>query len=71
MNWYDYWPMHWMFFEPLMMLVFLAFCGAFMFLMMRGMHGPRARARDILGERLARGEVTRAEYEELRRLLVA
>lgn len=71
MNWYDYWPMPWMFFGPLMVLVFLVFCGGFMFMMMRGMHRPRGHARDILGERLARGEITRAEYEELRRLLEA
>ena len=69
MNWYEYWPMPWMFFGPLMMVIFLVFCGAFMYLMMRGMHRPRGRALDILGERFARGDITRVEYEDLRRLL--
>jgi uncharacterized membrane protein len=69
MPWYEYWPMPWMFFGPLMMLVFLVFCGAFMVLVMRGMHARHGRGLDILGERFARGEISRAEYEELRRLL--
>lgn len=71
MNWLEYWPMPWMFFGPLMMVVFLVFCGAFMVLVMRSTSRPRGRAPDILGERLARGEITRAEYEELRHLLEA
>lgn len=69
MNWYEYWPMPWMFFGPLMMAVFLLFCGAFMVLVMRAVRRPRGRAVDILGERFARGEITRTEYEELRGLL--
>lgn len=71
MNWYDYWPMPWMFFGPLMMVVFLAVCGALMYLMMRGVHRPSGRAREILAERFARGEINRTEYEELRQLLEA
>jgi putative membrane protein len=72
MWWNDYWHAPWMFFGPVMMLVFFAVCAAFMVFMMRGMgrHHP-GRAGEILKERYARGEIDRAEYEERRRLLDA
>ena len=59
------------------MILFIVFCGAMMFFMMRGMvggHGDRSesrRALDILKERFARGEISQAQYEEQRRLLEA
>jgi putative membrane protein len=71
MWWNDYWPMPWMFMGPLVMLVFVAMCIAMMFFMMRGMGHRRRDAVDILKERLARGEINQAEYEERRRLLEA
>jgi len=68
MWWTDYWPMHWMFAGP---LLFFAACALFMFLMMRGMPGHRhgGRAQRILRERFARGEINKAEFEELRQAL--
>jgi putative membrane protein len=72
--WSDYWPMPWVF-GPLMMIVAIIFCGAMMFMMMRVMMGSHRSSSDdrhafhILKERLARGEINQAEYEERRRLL--
>ncbi len=72
MWWNDYWPGPWMFMGPLIMIVVIALCITMMFFMMRGMgHGRRRDAIDILKERLARGEINQAEYEERRRLLDA
>jgi putative membrane protein len=65
------WPHWWI--GPLMMVLFVMFCMAMMFFMMRGrmMHRHRSDyAIDILKERFARGEINQAEYEERRRLLV-
>jgi putative membrane protein len=69
--WNDYSaPMHWVF-GPLMMVVVIVL----IFFMMRGMtEGQRSNNRlalDILKERLARGEISQAEYEERRRLIKA
>jgi putative membrane protein len=69
--WNDYSaPMHWMF-GPLMMIGVIVL----IFFMMRGMMvGNRSNDRlalDILKERLARGEINQAEYEERRRLIEA
>jgi len=64
----EYWPMPW--FGPVMMIGFIVLCGAVMFLMMRGMmsgHGPKPL--DILQERFARGEISRTEFEEGKRVL--
>ena len=72
MWWNDQWPMPWMFFGPIMMIIFVALCMAMMFFMMRGMmmRGDRRQdAIDILRERLARGEINQTEYEDRRRLL--
>ena len=72
MWWSDYWPGPWMFFGPLMMLVFAAVCAAFIYLAMRGVGSGRqgeGRALEILKERYARGEIDQAEFEERRRLL--
>jgi putative membrane protein len=68
--WNDYyWHIPWMF-GPLVMLFFVALCIGMMVFMMRGGHGGRSNyALDILKERYARGEITKAEYEERRRVL--
>ncbi len=72
MWWNDYWPMPWMFFGPVIMLVFIALCATMMWLMMRG-HAARGggEALDILRERYARGEISQTEFEERRRFLSA
>jgi putative membrane protein len=59
---------------PIIPLLFMVVCLAFMFFMMRGMMGGHRRSRDghaldLLKERFARGEITQIEYEERRRLL--
>jgi putative membrane protein len=68
--WNDYyWHIPWMF-GPLVMLFFVALCIGMIVFMMRGGHGGRSNyALDILKERFARGEITKAEYEERRRVL--
>jgi len=72
MWWNEYWPMPWMFFGPVMMLVFIALCATMMWLMMRGhARGRGGEALSILRERYARGEISQAEYEERRRILTA
>jgi putative membrane protein len=69
-SWSDYWPMPFMFFGPVMMLIFVILCITMMVLMMRR-HGRHHsdHALDILKERFARGEINQAEYQERRRLL--
>ena len=72
MWWSDYWPWPWMFFGPVMMILFIVVCAGMMFFMMRGgmMHRSRGSyAIDILKERYARGEISETEYQERRRLL--
>jgi putative membrane protein len=59
---------------PIIPLLFIVACLAFMFFMMRGMTGGQRRSRDshaldLLKERFARGEITQTEYEERRRLI--
>ena len=68
--WNDYyWHIPWMF-GPLVMLFVVALCIGMMVFMMRGGHGGRSNyALDVLKERFARGEITKAEYEERRRVL--
>ncbi len=77
MWWNDYWPMPWMFFGPMFMILIVLACVFMMFFMMRGHrggwrcgHGGDSAAQ-ILKERFARGEIDKAEYEERRRVLEA
>ncbi len=73
MWWNDYWPMPWMFFGPVMMILFVIICATMVYFIMRGsMTTYRERGRDaidLLKERFARGEINQTEYEERRRLL--
>ena len=72
MWWTDYWPMPWMFFGPVMMIVFIVVCVAMMSFMTRGGMGRRrgrGEALEILRARYARGEIDRKEFEERRGLL--
>ena len=74
MWWSDYWPMPWMLFGPVMMIIFIVLCMAMMMFMMRGgmMHRSRGgQALEILKERFARGEINQAEFDERRRVLDA
>jgi putative membrane protein len=78
MGWPDgfdgYGAMAWMFFGPLMMLIFVAACIAVMYLVMRSASPARSRASgavEILMERYARGEIDQQEFEERRRILGA
>jgi putative membrane protein len=68
MWWSDYWPMPWMFFGPLMMLIFFFVCLAAIGMMSSGRGG---HALEILKERYARGEINKSEFEERRHLLEA
>ena len=67
--WIDAWPIPWIF--PLFGIAFMIVCMTMMFIMMRAMHGRHADALEILRERLARGEISEAEYQQRRRLLQA
>jgi uncharacterized membrane protein len=68
MWWSAYWPMPWMFFGPVMMLIFVFACLALIGMMQRNRGG---HAMEILKERYARGEITQVEFEERRLLLEA
>ena len=69
----------WMFFGPLMMIIFVAAIVALVVFMVRGLGGtghgaaahppPGRTPLDILKERFARGEIDKDEFEERRRTL--
>ena len=75
MWWSDWWggygPATWMFFGPLMMILFVVACVSVAYLVMRPYRAGSGHAMDILKERYARGEINEAEYRERRRLLEA
>ena len=71
MWWWNDGPGPWMYFGPVVFIVMIFACGVIMMFMMRGRHGGRSGALDILKERFARGEIDKNEYEERRRLLDA
>jgi uncharacterized membrane protein len=57
---------------PLVMLFFMVLCIGMLVLMMRGPHGGRSsHPWDVLNERVARGEIIQAEYEDRRKVLEA
>ena len=71
---------HWMFFGPVMMVIFIAVAVAVVVLMMRWFGGTtranpplqsatRKEPIDILKERYAKGEIDKEEFEERRRVL--
>lgn len=70
-SWGAYWPMPWVFFGPLMMLIFLGVCVALMYMAMRSARrADPERPMRILKERYARGEIDQREFEERRRVLL-
>jgi putative membrane protein len=75
MWWSDWWggygPAQWMFFGPLMMVLFLVACVSVAYLVMRPDRAYGGHAMEILKERYARGEIDQAEFEARRRLLEA
>ena len=75
MWWSDWWggygPAPWMFFGPLMMILFVAACVSVAYLVMCPYRAGSGHAMDILKERYARGEIDQAEFEARRRLLQA
>lgn len=74
-GWWEYgtWhPWYGMIFGPIIMLVLIALCIAFMFFVMRGwqLRERSDSALELLKERFARGEIDRSEYEERKQLLM-
>ena len=69
-NDYYYWPMPWMF-MPFIMFLFIGACLIMMFFMMRrmGSHGPRKSTMEMLDESLARGEISKTQYKQLKEIL--
>lgn len=71
------WESGWMFFGPLMMIVFIGLIVVIVVLLVRWLSGQRpsgdasseSKALEILKERFARGEIDKEEYEERRRTL--
>lgn len=66
-RYYDhFWPMHWM-----GMVLWILFIAAFIFIIWK-IAGNRKKENiplDILKERFARGEITKEEFEEQKRIL--
>jgi len=69
--WNHYGPGLFMYFGPVFFVAVIFACSVMLMFLMRGHHGGRGGAHDILRERLARGEIDKTEYEERRRLLDA
>jgi len=68
MWWNDYWTMPWTFW-PLMMIFMMVMCMGMMFMMHRS-HGDRfKRTIDLLNESFSRGEITEAQYRNLKQIL--
>ncbi len=71
------WESGWMFFGPVMMIIFIALIVMIAVFLVRwlGGHGSGSRASsegkalEILKERFARGEIDKEEFEERRRML--
>lgn len=72
MWWSDWFDVHgfmpWMFFGPLMTLLFVAACASIGYLVLRAVRPSRAI--DILRERFARGEIDETEFEARRRVIL-
>ena len=68
-DWFDHGFMAWMFFGPLMMIIFVAACVSIGYLVVRAVRPSRAI--DILRERFARGEIDEAEFENRRRIILS
>ena len=63
-------PWHGMIFGPVMMIAFVVLTVVIVVWMLRGQTGSQEKtALNILQERLARGEISREEYEERKQLL--
>ena len=61
----------WMFFGPLMMILFVVACVSVAYLVMRPDRPYAGHAMDILKERYARGEIDQVEFEKRRSMLDA
>ena len=72
-GWGSYYTMPWMFFGPLMMILFIGLGVAVAYLLLRGVSIGRRqdRAVGILKERYARGEIDQTEFEKRRRFLMS
>jgi putative membrane protein len=66
-DWFGNGVMPWMFFGPVMMLLFVAAGISIGYLVVRAVRPSRPI--DILRERFARGEIDQVEFEERRRLI--
>ena len=68
--WNDYyWHGPWMMWPLFMMLVMMAMCMGMMFMMHRHHGNKSKRTADMLNESFARGEITEAQYRNLKSIL--